>query len=473
MNRREFLKKLGILGAAVTVPPVFWPRVSKAALPAGLEWSIPAVKPQIINVFLYGGPSELAGNLTNITEINAASQNRYPDYMLTPYVMGDTSSGVITANGFWGPDGNGNNSAGGDIMEELIAGRDTGIFTGGDMSIYRTVNRVQDDNRGHGLSVTQNLLGHLDPAMPGIATNLAAIVYDHMDYFFDDKPLEDVKLPVVTFEGESPVFNLGDMDIDLMLRPVALNASLQTPYNRNPNYYLNLAGADDSIENLARQISASRGGTQKKINDAFIKRTQLDDFMTNELSGGIGEIDTLIGADVYELNNNFADMLKAAVHLAYKNEDTFFINLGSPGLGGWDDHSGALDEYPERMRQLMSALKSAVDHMVAVVKGNLVINVFGDFGRNVNYNSSLGWDHGNNQNFYTVGGWDIPGRVLGKITGTTELTGSASTNRLFTTPAAGSYRCEPMAIAATIYRYFGVQNPELLTGGILPIDESV
>jgi uncharacterized protein (DUF1501 family) len=304
--------------------------------------------------------------------------------------------------------------------------------------------------------------------MPGIATNLAAIVYANWNYFYDEKPMDDVNLPVVTFEGESPIFNLGNMDIDLLLRPVALNASLQTPYNRSSNPYLDQAGADNKIESLARQVSESLGIGQQKINDAFLKRGDLEIFMATNFPNGADLIELPEGV-TYE-DNTFADMMKAAMLLAIKNSDTFFINLGSPGLGGWDDHSNALDNYPDRMQQLMGALKSAVDHMVAEERGNIVINVFGDFGRNVYLNNANGWDHGNNQNFYTVGGWGIPGRSLGNIVGTTEITGSGS--RLFTTPASGSYQCEPMAIAATIYKYFGVRNPQLLTDDIGPINES-
>ncbi len=84
--------------------------------------------------------------------------------------------------------------------------------------------------------------------------------------------------------------------------------------------------------------------------------------------------------------------------LAINNPDTFFINLGSGGLGGW------AQDNPEQ------------------------------------------------------------GRKLGKIVGTTERTGTPFENRQFTTPTSGSYQCEPFAIASTIYKYFGLQNPELLTG---------
>ena len=48
-----------------------------------------------------------------------------------------------------------------------------------------------------------------------------------------------------------------------------------------------------------------------------------------------------------------------------------------------------------------------------------------------------------------------------------------------TEPAPGSYKAEPMSVAATVYSYFGVQNPEVLTrddelnpDGVPAIDEA-
>ena len=37
-------------------------------------------------------------------------------------------------------------------------------------------------------------------------------------------------------------------------------------------------------------------------------------------------------------------------------------------------------------------------------------------------------------------------------------------NRQFTTPMDDSYQCEPFSIASSIFKYFGVQNPAVLTG---------
>jgi len=92
-------------------------------------------------------------------------------------------------------------------------------------------------------------------------------------------------------------------------------------------------------------------------------------------------------------------------------------------------------------------------------------------------NDSRGWDHGNCQNLYTVGAatgtaGSLPGRELGKIVGETELGVEISKSRLYTKPTESSYQCEPFAIAASVYKYFGVQNPEVLTGGYAAIDET-
>lgn len=466
MKRRDVLKSMGLLGATFFAPSILWKHPAYAALPNGLDYLAPAVMPQVINIFLYGAPSELAGNLTNMEQINANSQNPYPAY-LDP----NSASSAITSNGFWGPDSSGKNSAGGDIMEELIAN--------GDMSIYRTIYRIKDDNKGHGRSVTQNLVGNLDTANPGIGSTLTAILNNNNPF---GKAISDLILPVVSFEGTSNIFNLGDLNIPLVLRPIALDANFNNPYQRSENYQV---GAYDSdLENLARSVSAAYGTKHQTINDAFTKRAELADFIDTNFNRTLVDnnlpIDPNFNASnpdpdtnastgqlIYP-NTNFGNRLKAAVSLAMNNPDTFFINLGSGGLGGWDDHSGSLNNYPQRMQSLMAALRCAAKHMKWTSSNNIVINVFGDFGRNVNLNNAKGWDHGNNQNFYTVGGWaldnSVQGRKLGKIVGTTERIGTPFQNRQFTSPTSGSYQCEPFAIASTIFKYFGVQNPELLTG---------
>ena len=113
---------------------------------------------------------------------------------------------------------------------------------------------------------------------------------------------------------------------------------------------------------------------------------------------------------------------------------------------------------------------------------NIVINMFGDFGRRVNLNGNQGWDHGNNQNLFTFGGAGVKAggaAALGKVVGRTVRVGDPGTNNQVTEPAPGSYEAEPMSVASTVFSYYGVQNPELLTrdddlnpAGVPKIDET-
>jgi uncharacterized protein (DUF1501 family) len=124
------------------------------------------------------------------------------------------------------------------------------------------------------------------------------------------------------------------------------------------------------------------------------------------------------------------------------------------------------------MNQVMEALRVATkhirysdsDHGGTRKTDNIVIKVHGDFGRNVNLNNSEGWDHGNNQNLYTLGGAAVrPRAALGKVVGRTEIFGPAKQNRQYTQPVDDSYEAEPLAIASTVYKYFGANNPKALT----------
>jgi hypothetical protein len=411
--------------------------------------------PQIINIFLYGGPSELAGNLTNIVDINANSQNSYPSSLDPDNVDND-----ITPNNFWG-------AAGGSAMENLLAS--------GDMSLYRTINRLKDDSKAHGRSVTQNLVGNLDPLFPGIAATLAAILATFEPF---EKDINELILPFVSFEGESIVFKLGDLEIPQVLRPVTIGSNLQNPYQRKKNWYLDSDEEDinDAIlDDLAQSISSLGSESHNKVKEAFEKRADLADYLEQIINPDIIYENLPIDPDtelpIQYPNTSFGEKLLGAVSLAVMNPDTVFISIGSEGLGGWDDHSGALEDYPPRMQALWDALEVAAKHMRLAEANNIFINIFGDFGRNVNVNDSMGWDHGNNQNLYTLGGSAIAGRRLGKLVGRTKRIGTPFENRQYTSPKSGSYQCEPFAIASSMFKYFGVQNPEILTGEP-PIDES-
>lgn len=472
MNRRHFLKWFGLLGASVVFPyELVYPKTQaarnlKAAILGEVGYARPSISPKVITIFLYGGPSELAGNLTNIEEINANSQNKYPAGLLLPP---QDTDGQVTPNYFW-------RAAGGEVMENLI--------TSGDMSAYRTIHRIKEDSKAHGPSVFQNLVGNLDPESPGIGTTLAAILAAHSE-------VDQLVLPFVSFEGDSVIFRPGDLTISPALKPVGLDSNLQNPYRREPNSVTPDLSApinkevDDLIESLARATSSTLDGGISKIDEAFKKRAEIDSFIFSRFNSnainqnlpqdvdenGVPIVDTN-GAPVriQYPNTNFGNRLKAAISLMISNPDTCFISLGSGGLGGWDDHSDAIPEYTARMEELMEALNVAVKHMKLKDKNDIIINVFGDFGRNVNLNNSIGWDHGNNQNLYTFGGAAVRPGALGKIVGKTRRIGTPFENRQFTAPTDDSYQCEPFAIASSIYKYFGVQNPEILTGEP-PIDE--
>jgi hypothetical protein len=455
ITRRQFLKSAGLLGLAFSMPLPFAGQELQAALLDNIDYKNPSVLPQIIHIFLYGGPSELAGNLTNIAQINANSQNMYPS-SLDP----ENPDNDITKNNFWG-------EAGGDIMEALLADKY--------MSLYRTINRIKDDSKAHGRSITQNLVGNLDLFNPGIATTLAAILEMYNPY---GKSIDEMVLPFVSLEGEATVFNLGNLVIPQVMRPVGLDANFKNPYERSKNWYVD--GSDDEtntdrLDRLAKSISANYELKYGKINEAFSKRAELEEFISSRFNSDSVDadlpVDPVTGQPIQYPNSNFGNRLKSAVSLAIGNPDTVFISLGSGGAGGWDDHSDALEDYPARMNGLMAALQVACRHMELKNADNIVINVFGDFGRNVNLNNSGGWDHGNNQNLYTLGGWGIPDRALGKLVGRTQRIGATKQNRQFTSPTSSSYQCEPFSIASTIFRYFGVQNPQILTGEPA-IDES-
>ena len=95
----------------------------------------------------------------------------------------------------------------------------------------------------------------------------------------------------------------------------------------------------------------------------------------------------------------------------------------------------------------------------------------GFFGRNVNLNSALGWDHGNLQNIYTLCGQNYFNHV--GVVGETKLTEYGKINRLYLKPQDDSYWFEPFSVAATLYKVFGITNPDLLTGGFSEIKQGL
>ncbi len=510
---------MGAVGASALLPST-WPtafnmstmyKAADAAIDyAGAQIAAPATMPQVINIYLYGGPSELSGNLTNIVDIDANSQNSYaaaaafgPDILR---FQNDPNGGLITPNGFW-------SGAGGDDMQFML---DQNY-----MSVYRTLMKRKDGTRSHRESILMNLKGSLDiENSAGVGTRIAAMLYQNRANFegtttFADGSavdMDNVILPFVSFEGDTRAFATDpDYAVPLLLRGTTLNEDLQDPYTRlnngnatkldamvskklaDPAYvsrFDKVINSNDLREYLAQKIGSiqSASGILPAVSNA-----------TDAAALGIAAGTTMS----YPANNRYSDRLQAAVTLAIENPSSMYITVGG-GIGGWDDHNNGIDNYPNRMNQLFAALKAVALHIkysgtqtggVTGTPGgginrrtdNIVINVFGDFGRRVNLNNSEGWDHGNNQNLYTIGGAGVASaanggatRQLGKVVGRTERVGDPGTNNQVTEPQAGSYEIEPMSIAASVYSYFGVQNSEILTAdpdlnpaGDTAIDETV
>lgn len=247
MKRRNFIKSMGALGAVVAAPSIFQNEyfIKQARAAAAINeanFVPPARLPQVINIFLYGGPSELAGNLTNIDDINANSQNPYNSdnggagggILLT--TQEDPTNGQITQNGFW-------KDAGGSIMEELMAG--TGLGGAGEemLSVYRTINRRKENTRAHRPSILSSQKGNLDIEMSGgVGTTLASVLYANKGMIdgtalLGGRPLEELVLPFVSFEGESSAFapdsSTGSVNLPLQLRGISMDQRFRNPYTRD------------------------------------------------------------------------------------------------------------------------------------------------------------------------------------------------------------------------------------------------
>ena len=443
MNRRNFLKTTSLVTAGLLFPNI------SAAAPidfSQVEFNADIYNSnnaQTIMVFLYGGPSELGGNLTNISQIKASSQSNYDNYF-----RGVTA----TANGFW-------QEAGGTIMEELLAS--------GDMNIFRTCySKIRDDegNRSHGNCVSQNQRGILnDEDTAGIFSVIANTLYKN------GAINANTKLPFLTMEGESTFFSAPDFLLPSFLKPIALSSDLSNPYRRRDEnewfYYTDEEREGKSWEEYTSQrplfdkamdTLSQRKNKAGKIKENFNKRVELDNFINDMQNAPTPE-------GITYPDNRFAENLETAIKIMSNNPDTKIISLGSGGLGGWDDHNEARD-YPIRMEELFTAIKAAVEHIKAAGKdGDINIMVWGEFGRGVNLNSALGWDHGNLQNFYLFGGKNYFNHV--GVVGETSLSKTGSINRMYLKPKSGSYWFEPASVAATLYSIYGITNPHYLTGG--------
>jgi len=451
MKRRDFIKLSMAAGTAILLPDFTYAKdldVTQVTFSSGVN---SANNAQTIMIFMYGGASQLGGNLTNIAEIKAASQSNYENYFrgITP-----------TANKCW-------QEAGGTHMETLMADGDMTLFR----CCYSKV-REENNNKAHGECTVQNQKGSFDEDSAGILANLAQVLESN------GIVTENSIMPFVTLEGESKFYIEGRKPLRGYLKPVGITEDLENPYSRNERdwrYYTpkerDIPDYNDKDNGFNAKLYAKidklaqKNNANGKIKDAFSKRASLSTFIT-----GISNSTTPdLGVNAYPENDRFSEKLETAIKILSENTDTKVITLGTGGLGGWDDHNEARD-YVERTESLFRSLKSAMAHIKAKDKEqNINIMVFGEFGRNVNLNSARGWDHGNLQNFYVLGGkgyFDHKG-----VVGETVLEDTGSINRLYLKPKAGTYEFEPLSIAATLYKIYGIENPEILTNGNKPIDK--
>lgn len=509
MNRRLFLKALAAVGGGSILPQTFSLSSMYKQANAAIDYtsvnisasSVPSVMPQIINIYLYGGPSELAGNLSNIVDINQKSQNKYTDFfpgILDP--QAPMTNGSVTPSGFWGSNDTGNGSdnglgAGGDDMEFLIS-QDH-------MSVYRTMMKRKNTSQSHRESILMSQKGSLDVDFaPGFGYRLAALISENHALFEANSTLaggapisnvEDLIMPFVSvLDGDTRIFDKDNsVSVPLMFNGISVNDRLGNPFSRTiANNSGDPVAEEAALDALVQQSTTESGRDYSEVLEAFRLRQELADIMGTYSSADLSILPTLpaSGADfdanggsttlVYP-NTSVGRSLRAAVTLAIENPSTLFATIGG-AFGGWDDHNNGVDEYPERMRDVFEALRVAMMHIkyshntttqintLNRPTDNIIINVFGDFGRRVNLNNSLGWNHGNNQNYYTLGG-SRPGLrtvagtdAMGNIVGKTVRVGNAGEDGQYTVPDTGSYEFEPMSVAANIYKYFGVVYPAVV-----------
>ena len=292
---------------------------------------------------------------------------------------------------------------------------------------------------------------------------------------------------------ESTAFAIDpERSLPLVLRPITMNRRFENPYTRSGTNSTNEA-VFETLRSAVMSESEYRERFRGAVDGFEYRRTMAQ--LIGHLETARDQGMPVVGADDPDADadgrlqypdHGFGQNVKAAVTLAITNPSTLYIAAGSDGLGGWDDHNNGVDKYPARMNSVMDTLRVAMRHIrlastAARPTDNIVINVFGDFGRLVNLNDSQGWDHANTQNLYTLGGAALrPSGALGKVVGTTQRVGTGGENNQYTMPASDSYEAEPMAVASSIYAYFGAQSPASMTAdpeknpsGDAPIDETV
>jgi hypothetical protein len=452
MERRGFLKLTLAITGSLLMPKYTY--ASSFDLTA-IEFSTEVFNEarQTIIVFLAGGPSPLSGNLSNLDEINLSSEEDYFAHFGTTYLN------KIDEYDLW-------KEAGGINMQNMLDNQD--------MTIIRTcysAQREEVDNKAHGLCTQQNMKGNFDVERAGILTTLSRVM-DNNGLF------NPSSLPFMTLSGENDFYSGDPSD---GVRAVSLNASLNNPFSRDMTsgiFYSLEEREDEDYKSRVPKLDALFDEKAKSHNSISAMNTFLENrkLLSDKIDSVASDRDDGLGYDKYLRtygyveSDEFHQTLATAIELLDSSSTTRTITIGTSGLGGWDDHSFCRITYTRRMQNLFQALEAGMNHLEGIgKKGKVSIMVFGEFGRNVNLNSSFGWDHGNLQNLYILGGTDYFNHAGGTdaLVGETVVDngGRPKSGRIWLKPKEGTYWCEPLSIAATIYAIHGIKNPELLTGG--------
>ena len=442
INRRNFIKGVGAIGLSTLFP--------KNSMALDIKFDdidfdssiYEKNNPQTIIIYMYGGASQLAGNLTNIEEINNLCKNKYP--------LDNERYFQYTKDNLWA-------NAGGNAMQRMLDSKD--------LNLFRTCFRTVDNRKSHGECTYQAQIGKPDTGGAGIASTISAILYNKgVIKDIDENSELGEHLQFVTMDGENTFYLEDELNVPSFLKAISINENLDNPFSWNTSvgWLVNRVLNHENNTTIGDKFTqlAQKSNSNKKIRDYTEKRIVLkkyiDELKKAKLPEGIK----------YPEYNSFSSRLKTAINLMIANKHTKIITLNTGGLGGWDDHSNAIDKYTSRMNQLMDALEVGVKHIKASGKKNINIVLLSEFGRNVYYNNALGWDHGNLQNIYWLGGWDYF-KHLG-IVGETGISDSSRVGRIYHIPknfgkSNESYHFQVFSVATTLYKLYGIKNPEILT----------
>jgi len=463
MKRRKFLKLTLAISSMVLAPKYIYASTLDISK---INFNISKFNEnlQTIIIFLAGGPCPLSGNLSNLEEINSVSQNDYNGHFGTRYLT------KIEDYNLW-------KQAGGEHMKNMLENEELTIFR----ACY-SKERELVNNKAHGVCSQQNMNGNYDIEKPGILTALNRVM--------EKNNLTDSnKLQFMTLIGKNGFYKGDDLE---GLNPISIDYKLSNPFDRKLTSHIlytkeekknsEYKKIDPKIDNIFDNEALIKNNIDE-MNSFINNRKQINDKIkkVSEDRNDGNDNDKNLSEYGYTENDRFHQTLATAIELLDSNAETRTITIGTSGLGGWDDHSYCKINYTTRMQNLFKALEASMRHLDGInKKGTINIMVFGEFGRNVNLNTSFGWDHGNLQNLFILGGTDYFNHFGGlkSIIGETIVDdeGKPKNGRVWLKPKEGTYIVNPMSIASTIYHLNGIENPEELTGGygvINPIVDGV